>query len=359
MAPSGRSRYSTRNLIRWRPNYKVASLAPAAYYAGRAVRSAINRSNTRTMTRGRRQPTGLGVNTQHDRKLIYRRRRMPYYRRRRWKSYVRKVHAVAEKDLGSRTILFNNQLTFGQTTDGNDNIFDLELYSQSSTDSWRSDLYNISGYENVNANPTHAAGDDIPSASKFLFQSAVLDITFRNGSTYNSGGSTNLDSRAKMEVDVYEMSVRRDATDTTSNYAGLYSLFNDANSNTLNIGGAGTGLAIDQRGVTPWELPLALSRWKMKIWKKTKFMVPNGDTFTYQVRDPKRRVATQESLQKTGGFNRVGWTKILFFKCKLVPGCTLGTTDGTYQNNAYVGCTRKYMYKIEGVKEDRDRYISL
>ena len=30
----------------------------------------------------------------------------------------------------------------------------------------------------------------------------------------------------------------------------------------------------------------SLSRWGIKIWKKTKYLIPNGDVITYQMRNP-------------------------------------------------------------------------
>jgi len=86
-------------------------------------------------------------------------------------------------------------------------------------------------------------------------------------------------------------------------------------------------------------------------------MTPNGDTFTYQIRDPRRRVANKVALTLGQGPNKRGWTRWVLIFSKLVPGLTIGTSDGTYQENLTIGITRKYFYKIEGQSEDRDRYI--
>ena len=84
----------------------------------------------------------------------------------------------------------------------------------------------------------------------------------------------------------------------------------------------------------------------------------NNDTFTYQVRDPKRRVITEEKMREAVGGNLPRWTRHLLIIFKLVPGLTVGSTDGTYKEQLYMGITRKYFYKIEGVNADRDRYLA-
>ena len=87
-------------------------------------------------------------------------------------------------------------------------------------------------------------------------------------------------------------------------------------------------------------------------------MVPNGEVFTYQVRDPKRRSFLQKDMNQMEGYNRPGATRIVYFVAKLVPGLTVGSTNGTFQEQLYIGCTRKYLYKIEGNNDDRTGYFN-
>ena len=65
----------------------------------------------------------------------------------------------------------------------------------------------------------------------------------------------------------------------------------------------------------------------------------------------------QENMEKVSGCNMPGWTRHLLLVTKLVPGLTLGTTDGTYKETFKIGLTRKYFYKIEGASDTRDRYV--
>lgn len=219
------------------------------------------------------------------------------------------------------------------------------------------DISTLSALENT-GNPTAAAGITVSDTTKFLLQSAILDVTFRNTSGYRESGSVGPASEAKLEVDVYELISSKEWRDSSAAYPNIYEVLYRGATMTLNGAGAGTGIDPLLRGVTPWDIPAALSYFKLKILKKTKYFVNNGDTFTYQIRDPKRRVMMQENMEKLEGGNKPGWSRHLLVLFKLVPGLTIGSTDGTYTESLTFGITRKYLYKIEGANEDRDRYLA-
>lgn len=342
----------TRSGLQYRPQrggtrqWSGPSLSRARMAAQRTF------SRSRTMTRNRRQTNGLGITTQHDERRIYRKKSMPRRQRVRWKRFKNKVLAVSEKDLGSRTTLFNAGYSFGNVDPAAHNNFGIALYSNTSTTAYLNDLDTIVNDE-VGA-WTAATGAVVDKQSKFIFKSAILDLTFRNSSTFTAIATPNPDSSAKLETDVYEILVNGITDDASGTYQTLTALFTSGAADTLTTGGAGTGIAANRRGSSPWDFPAALSKFKIKILKKTKFMTPNGDTFTYQMRDPKRRVATKQSLDVANGCNKQGWTRWIWVISKLVPGLAVGTGAGTYQESLDVGITRKYFYKIEGVSEDRD-----
>jgi len=314
-----------------------------------------------TSRNGRARPAGVrsgqGVTVQHDARQIYQKRSMPYRQKRRWKKFSRRVNAVAEKDFGSRMVVFNTSQSFTNATSGNHGIAYCGLYTANGTsDSFQADLNSLSALENT-GNPTAAAGETVQDSTRWIFKSAILDITVRN-TTYNTIlGVAELDSTAKLEVDVYEIISSRQWSDTVANYSTANSALGKGATMQLNIGGAGTAAATALRGVTPWEFPSALSYWKMKILKKTKYFLNNGDQFTYQIRDPKRRVIQQEKMQTIQGGNKPGWTRHLFIIFKATPGFTLGTGTDEITERLTIGITRKYFYKIEGMNDDRDRYI--
>lgn len=318
-------------------------------------RNRFGGSRTGTMTRNR-QSSGQGVTTQHDRRQVYRKRSMPRYKKRRWKKFVNKIHAVAERDYGSRTWLANNSITQTLTLADTQGVLTLALYSQQSSNPWLNDLNSISALENFQGNPTTAAGITVENSTKVLFQSAILDVTIRNISTLITGVVPFLDGRAKLELDVYEMSATKDFMVAAGSYGSLGVLFNAIETDIKILNNSGTSITIGARGATPFELPYVLGRFGLKVWKKTKFFIPNSDTITYQVRDPKRHVTTIGDLKNENGANRPKWTRFLLLIYKLVPGLTIGAIDGTYQPSIAVGATRKYFYKLEGANDDRDRY---
>lgn len=307
----------------------------------------------------RRVPVnGRGVTFEHDRQFIYRKKRMPRRAKRRWKMFKRKVNAVAEKGLGSRTVVFNKRYAVTNAVVDTQLVANYALYPNNSTSAWLDDLNQISALENQ-GDQTAAAGETIDGTTKYFFQSGVLDLTIRNTS-HLSEDVTNFDTDCTLEVDVYEMTVKQNLNDAPNGqYQDLITAFAVGQVSTKNIGGAGTDVQIVRRGVTPWDITTALSRQGIRINKKTKLFIRNGQTATYQMRDPKRHVTTQASIASREGCNRRGWTKWIFIIAKAIPGVDVGPLNGQTTMKIDVGVTRKYLYKIEGMNEDRDRYLNV
>lgn len=325
----------------------------AAARIGRAARTYLFQKRRKNVK------SGAGITTQHDVRRVYQKRYMPKKKRRRWGGFIRKVNAVSEKELGARQVVFNKLVTKTNTDATKHIVQSLYLYGQKSDSTYASDMVWISSFENK-TDPTAAAGVTVDDSSKYLFQSAVLDITVCNHSgIIAAGGVVEARSAAKMEVDVYEIAVRKQAAEYDTIFQDLEAMLNDNTSRTKIIGTQDAGeseISYDLRGVTPFELSYSLSRWGIKIMKKTKYMLPNQETFTYQVRDPRRHSINRRDMDQMTGFNRPGWTRIVLFIGKLVPGVAVGSTEGFYKEVLDFGVTRKYLYKLEGVQDDRTMY---
>lgn len=345
----------------------AGSLARFAYnnrdtlrnYAHRAYSSLSRRGRSRTVngrrmrSRRRNYTSGVGVTTQHDASAIYRKKSMPRGKKRRWRKFVKRVNAVSEKELGSRTVVFNESLTNSNVTSGYQLCSTWCVYPNQSGTQWLRDLSEIYANEN-SSDPTASDGETVDATTKFIFQSAVMDLTFRNHSYL----ATTETLSGKMEVDVYELTMKRRSMDELTAVGNLTDALNNSSNSTKVIGGSGTHVNIFNRGVTPFDIPHALSRWGIKIHKKTKYFVESGGTFTYQVRDPGRYSLTREDMESVKGFNRPGMTRIVYFVTKMVPGVVVGNTSGDVVQEYIIGCTRKYMYKIEGMNDTRDLYDS-
>lgn len=316
-------------------------------------------SATRTRNSRKRSTSGIGVTEQYDAKLVYRKRRMPRGRRRRWKAFSRKVLAVSEKDLGTQQVLFNIGVNPTNVISGNQLLFNCALYSMTSGTSYWNDMDQIGQY-NAAAATTAATGLTVDPTTKIIFKSAVLDITVRNSSTYTADGSTyGINPSARMEVDVYEISVNR-CDEEAATFTDLLGLLAQAPIRTQPIGGGATSkVALTSRGVTPFDLSYALSVFGIKIWKKTKYQLSNNEQFTYQIRDPRRHVMTQRELTSSEGPCKRGLTRCVLIVGRMAPGLALGLTTGTYQEGLQIGITRKYQYKVENWSEDRTAYATL
>lgn len=319
----------------------------------------VRRGRTRVLYK-QRYKSGGGVlgGTNADTRMVYRKKAMPKRKRNQWKRFVKKVGAVNERDLGSRVLLINDQIQQTVTTVGQQNCMTLALYGNTNpTNGWLNDLKYLQGLENA-GDPTAAAGGTVDQSTKFIFTSAVMDVTIRNSSTYKPvNNPVQLDGRAAIELDIYEMYQRNDSNDGLS--ASHDSISAELNAyNLKRIGGQGSGIAIEDRGASPFEFGNSLGQFGIKVVKKTKFFIPNNQTITYQVRDPKRRVTTQGNMNRKDGWNYPGWTRVIFLVYKLVPGLVLGTaaTDDTFQCQCTIGSTRTYKYKVEGFNEDRERF---
>lgn len=319
------------------------------------LRMRFGGNRTATMTRNR-STHGIGVTEQHDSRLVYKRSRMPPRRRRRWKKFKNKVLAVSEKDLGSQTVVFNTQPTATNTTSGNQTVFSCALYPSVSTTSYWSDLDQI-GALNAGAATTVSTGLAVGASTKIIFKSAVMDLTIRNTSTNNGAP----DSALRMEVDVYELYATRVGDEEGATYNTVLDLFAQNPTRTEPIGGgATTEVNLNLRGVTPFDCTYTLANFKIKITRKTKYQISNGDQVTYQVRDPRRYTRTQRALTSTEGFVEPGMTKMVIIIGRLPPGTTIGAvgTPGVCQEQLAFGLTRKYFYKVENWSEDRTAYIN-
>lgn len=311
-----------------------------AYSAGQALARAVRgryRNAGQTMFGRRRMRTGQGVTDQFDRKVIYRKRFMPKRKRRRWKAFKSKVNYCSEKDLGSKTVVFNNRIEIGSTGSQTNiqGVGECALYSMRGVKSHMKDIYTITSTD-----------ADIPATGKACFQSAVLDITLVNNSQSSDGSVT-----IPVEIDIYEIVASKSFRSLAAD-GDLEAVFTDAATNTVNINGAATGLTQTQRGVTPWDFPQALGQYGLKILKKTKFQLSFKQVLTYQIRDPRRHVFDKTSVEDwTATANGPKVTRFLYFVARSVPGFGDTATD---KLSVYAGITRKYLYKVNESTQDFD-----
>lgn len=281
----------------------------------------------KTQSTKKKGTSGYGVTNQHDAKIVYRKKSMPRKRRNRWKRFVRKVEAVADKGLGTKTRVFNNSLNNANGV-GSQAWMSAVLYGKFGTDTPSStgnlDLANI----------VSSYGTQRPF--KVKLKSAVLDVTLTNCGDSAQGPS------CPIEVDVFQVYFRGDPK-----LGNLEDIVNLAQDRTNTLTGSGA-LTLQKRGVQLFELPTAISIGNIKIVKKTKFFLPYQGTCTYQIRDPRNRVLNNEDITEgqpapvpSNSFVMPGWTQGIVVFWKPIAGF-----ENTVVKLA-MGCSRKYNYRID------------
>lgn len=356
------TRYQRRQLAA----HGAANLAFRAAPYARAGVQQLSRYVQRRMqskgTQAKSQAThsGQGVTFESDKARVYRRKRMPKRKRRKWRKLIKLDRAIDLKKCGSRTYVFNAQETDESNVAGEQGVFHCALYSGESTlKTYLGDVQYICKTDNE-LSPTADLGVTVSRTSKLFFMSGVLDLTIRNTSYFPSGGS--LSGLATLEVDIYEVISKRpwfekdDAT-TLKAWPNIQQLFTECEGDMKGINNADP-LEYNFRGVTPWDQTYALSRFGIKILKKTKYRISNGNTITYQMRDPKNRVISKNRGKELAGVNVPGWTRHVLIYYKTIPGILVGTDPGATSQQISIGITRKYMYKVENGTEKRASYIS-
>lgn len=330
-----RSRSASRLLTQY--GRAVRRALPAAANAITLVNEA-RRSYTRTR-RGARGRYGAGVTNQYDRTNVYRKRRMPRFKRKRWTRFIRKVKAAENTTLGTRTRVFNSQITFNTVGSAAKQIFkSVALYPCSLVGN-NDDLLRIMEDDG-----------DIANTGKIQMISGVMDMTLVNISKDAEGNDMGI------ELDVYMCTARKRLQYTKASGLTTFSTLEDAledGQNTAGILGAARCQTTD-RGATPFDMTAGLSAFGVKILSKKKYFLPKGNQMTYQIRDPKNYQIGKNDVRDIKGQNKPGVTKFLLLVAKGLPGAVDGQN---YRCEIKIGLTRKYAYKINEEDEDKNGLV--
>jgi len=316
-------------------NYRYGSINPAKFYkpynTSRSSKRKSGYSYSMTKTKRFKTTDQVGVSAQHDYKKIYQKKRMPWRKRRQWANFLKKNIAANLKLVGTRTRVFNNTIGNSITTPGEQNYVAIHLYGKNGTD--------VADIENGTLDlKTILQDNDISKTSKVLFGSAIMDLTIVNP------------NNEVIEVDLYEIFYLK----SDAQYSSYLSAKDAAQTDTTNIPGSSTGLTLNSRGVTPFDLPQLTKLLGAKIYKKTKMFLPAQGFQTYQYRDSRNRLISASQIKQTvtAGDDYIykNWTKTCLLVFKNLPGSL------SESNALIVGCTRKYMYKIFLDNNDYDAY---
>lgn len=330
MAPYFRSARSRQSYARSRVVGRMRGMSGRRDTLGYVMRSSGRMAKKRTSY-------GKSITTQHDYQNQYRKKRMPRRKRRQWDKFVKKVTAVSQRNLGTRTVVFNAQMTFGSTGTAQ-GWFGFCLYGFNSPLADSSITCGNQDMAQVFFNDpeiTKSGPPARPISGKLTFHSGIMDVTFCNT-------GTNV-----VELDVYVVYHRKYVK---SNAIGTSFVTGQTNTDRINPANA-QEITVNTRGVTPFDIPAAISSEGLKIVKKTKYFInANGGIATYQVRDPKNYIVNADNFENNSGYACPGKTHSIL--------CVLKNVTGVAGNASLnVGVTRKYCYTVESTSQTKDNLL--
>lgn len=326
--------------------YKLGAgaFAMGALGAGKGSGGKTKRRGPGSYTGTKRKGTvGKGVTTQKDSANIYRKRRMPRRKRARWRNFVSKVKA-ATKEQGTISMVYNG--SYGEVRANQvagifqQGLIVCHLYGRNASGKDNREVGGIDMLQ-VCTDLRNATADPLKGSGKIQFKSAVLDITVTNP-------TDNTNYNGALEIDVYHIHYPK-AKEYVVN--GLVKALEAGSSQTSQLLAA-PKVDISQRGATPFGIGQIISISGMEILDKKKYFLPQGESFTYQIRDPKNRTIDNERLVDKATFYMPGWTQSVLLIAK--PTDIIETAD-TFSFS--VGATRSYNVTYEGLNEDKSRYL--
>lgn len=312
---------------RYRPYGVPGLIGGGLGLAGRLMQRRKGWSVTGTK---KKESSGQGVTEQFDKRTIYRRKKMPYKKKKRWISFTKKSSAVQMKSLGTTAIVKNDRIS--RTWTGQANYQDtcaIALYGKAGQDVANSEV----GMRDL-LDITTAEPDFNTVNEKAIFTSATLDMTFHNTGTF------------KLEVDVYQMVYAGRGAPGP----GIKTDLNAAVIGTREPDLTAQTAFLSTRGLTPFDISSASAR-GYRVMKKIKYFCGAGEVFTYQIRDPKNYVIPGYNIlsaQDSGECALRYKTKFLVFIVKAVPSQADDGSSGQYA----IGVTRSYHYKISKTNEN-------
>lgn len=315
-ARSGRLR-----LRPYRPGIGVTSFL--RNYAVPAVGAAVGNYAAKRFGYSQTQngSSGHSVTGHYDKSFVYKKKRMPRFKKRRWRRFKRKVNAVIDKGIQPTNVLRNTQDLVTQAAALQSMLF-FGLYTgKSNTNERYDDIYSVL-----------TADTKVTEYTKVRFDTGVFDMTLTNLST-NTGAT----ATCSIEVDIYHVRFFRQINNQAE--GGTWEDLRD-NAST-SVPNNTTGFTHSDVGITPFQLPAMISKSKMNIIKKTKYFVPYGSSITYQIRDPKSHYIMIGEINNKNSWTIPKVTQGIIIVAKCVPMAT-----ETFAVQYKIGHTRLYKYSV-------------
>lgn len=326
------------------------------YGQKQVMRYIKSQSNTKSETRKSSVRDYGGTTTQHDHKTIYRSKKMPYRKKKKWVKFVKRVKAVEISDRAKQTILINT-VTTADAAASAQAWMETHLYPVNGNIPGTRDMDIIQ--EDINTYTTKIVGGTTSNVQasmetavfttrssredtrkELLMASGTLDVTYTNTGTFG------------IELDMYTVSYPRQSQGTNGSFLSAVA-DNPTYVSPIPVDNAGTivdsaAISYLNRGVTLFDVPYGMSRTGAKIVKKEKFFIAPGNSITKNIRDPKNHNFRRTTPDTVYQYKNL--TQSLVVCVKNI--ATTGTAQLTQKS------TRSYKYTYEGQSSPYNRYVS-
>jgi len=273
---------------------------------------------------------GSGVTTQHDRSSQYQYKPLAKYKKNKYIKRYRAFEKMLDSNLATQTVVRNGTVSASVTgtTQGYlaAHMYGLAGISSGAAETGVDDLWQIFSNDL----------GTVERGTKLQFTNAILDVTMRN-----SGSNT-------IECDVYQYKLKKSGQ--IEAFSSLSNMIFDAEGDTTGIG-LGASLVMTNRGATPFEFPLLCN--KVKILKKTKYLIAAGQAVTYQLKNRSTyNIMSDVVLDYTPGLI----TKWNFWATEGV-FIIIKSITGTSDCSMDIGATRTYRYVKKELSKVRDAAV--
>lgn len=325
---------------------------------------------------------GTGANTvsfQRDIKQQYRRRRMPYRKKRTWIKFTRKVKAVEKGSRGTQQIIINdgysqtwvNNVRPGTGADGGtrkQNITEVNLYScNANVQGGRDKDYILNEVSNNRTDINPGNGLELPgnltneaTRLKVGMSSAHIDITYTNSSTTTLEvdlytlvhRNVNLSGLPAVEGQVDSLEKAQTCWINESVHQLYYPTVGGTNSSgetPFKAGGA--EVLLDMRGITPFQTWGIGKYAGAKVLNKTKVLIAPGNSLTRRYADNRPHTIYSHMNKSNSRYDRDTKTYLAIAR-------GTGNIPDDQELTFTTAYTKVYTWNQEGVKTPRQSYMS-
>lgn len=301
--------------------------------AGYALATAMRMNRLRkgfTQARQKRplQQADAPMTSQRDTRLMYRKKRMPYRKRKQWTSFKRKVTAVQISNTTLQTVV-RQQVMYVTCAANRSSKAACTIYGMNGNGGSEGTTGTTSGIGQIDdmADIINAKyGTTSGPQKKLLFASACLDVH-----VYGFGSGPGI-------LEVYEIVARKDFTPALATYDSPEDLYDQG---YLDIATVGTTATSGTLGTTPFNCRLFCQHFK--ITKKYRVQYSQGETLSFQMRDPGNHFISGNILGKPSLGWKKGVTKGYFFQLYGSPSTT--ATNFTIPAEVRITAIKSYTYR--------------